>query len=155
MFSVLFLTVIVLGVVKLQTSNLALSSTQNHTLEATELANQSAEIVEAIRRSGITCPDLIINTPDTTLRSCIRYLHLENNVYSLRDEATATDTDKVINLTFTRKIRIYPVGIDGGSITNNLMDPSAANAFEAVAQIEWEDSTGTHSSSEAKRIIYR
>ncbi len=48
LFAIVFITVIILGVVKLQTSNLTLSHTQKNTLQAHFLVSQGLEIVEGI-----------------------------------------------------------------------------------------------------------
>ncbi len=143
MFSVLFLTVIVLGVVKLQTSNLALSSTQNKTLEATDLANQSIEIVEAIGKTGI-------DTAGCMEFPCTRYLRLNGSNFELTQDVTAKRRSLTDN--FDRTIQITQMPVAGN--------------YQAVVLIEWEDSTGEHrkinsegqtvnADVEAKGIIYQ
>lgn len=52
-FATIFLTVIIMGVVKLQTSNLTLSNTQKNELKAHFLVAQGLEIVEGVGYSEI------------------------------------------------------------------------------------------------------
>ena len=124
-FAVMMLTVIVFGVLKLQTSNLALSNTQNNELQAHFLANQGAEIVKALGTGVITC------TP-----TCTQYIKYTSSTktYSL-DGPSAESLDL-----FTRSVEISQDGLN----------PSA---YKVTVLVEWTDSTGTHT-AEAKRIIY-
>jgi len=48
LFAMLFLTIIIFGVLKLQTSHLALTNTQQNTLKAQFYASQAMEIAQAI-----------------------------------------------------------------------------------------------------------
>ncbi|MDH5597228.1 MAG: hypothetical protein OEY44_03930 [Candidatus Peregrinibacteria bacterium] len=58
LFAMLFLSVIVFGVIKLQTSNMTLTNTRQNELEAHFLATQGLEIVKALGKSEVgTCND--------------------------------------------------------------------------------------------------
>ncbi|MFH0821074.1 MAG: hypothetical protein V1908_04855 [Candidatus Peregrinibacteria bacterium] len=140
-FSMVFLTVIVLGVVKLQTSNLALSNTQNSTARAYELANQSLEIVEAIGETGIDSSSCVVFP-------CLRYLKPSGDSYVLDPVPPLPASD------FERTIKINRLGIAAGAITINSADPAiVTNGYQVTALIQWTDSSGEHS-VDAKRIIY-
>jgi Tfp pilus assembly protein PilW len=57
LFAMLFLSIIVFGVIRLQTSNLTLSNTSKQELKAHFYAAQALEIVEALGYGGIPdCP---------------------------------------------------------------------------------------------------
>lgn len=140
-FAMLFLTVIVFGVVRLQTSNLTLTNTQNNELKAHFLANQGAEIVEAI----VTWP-LAACSP-----SCTKYIE-----YS--------DTSKNYSLSGSN-----PGAIDGLFDRTIEFDSSGlTDAYLVTVIVEWTDSSGEHKKGgadvtggiegdahvEARRIIY-
>ena len=61
LFAMIFLSVIIFGVIKLQTSNLTLSNTQQNELKAHFYASQALEIVEALGLAEIwNCADCIL-----------------------------------------------------------------------------------------------
>jgi hypothetical protein len=135
-FAVILLTVIVFGVVKLQTSTLALSNTQNNDVEAYFLANQGAEIVKALGTGPLSSC--------TTL--CTKYISFSNPIYSLSDTA-----EPLIDGLYARSVEIEPI-------------TTPAPAYKVTVIVEWTDSTGEHkrmigaqrvnAHAEAKRIIY-
>jgi len=93
MFAMVFLTVIVFGVVKLQTSNLGMSSSQNHELKAHFIVSQGLAIVEGVGIAGIAgC---------TT--SCTKYI---NDTYLLSDNAADA---AAIEAPFSRKIELEEI----------------------------------------------
>ena len=95
MFAMIFLTVIVFGVVKLQTSNLALSNTQNSDLQAHFLANQGVEIVEAIGIGGISgCSP-----------NCTKYISLSGGTYTLADN----NSNETIQDPYSRTVMIEEI----------------------------------------------
>ena len=124
MFAVILLTVIVFGVVKLQTSNLALSNTQKNVLDAHFYANQGVEIVKAVGYSnfcGGTYP-------------CDKYIKFDSGTYSL----ATTNADDPISSPFERIIKIEDVGL--------------ANAYKVTSIIEWTDSTGPHNETDGGAV---
>ena len=138
-FAVILLTVIVFGVVKLQTSTLALGNTQNNEVEAYFLANQGAEIVKGLGKAVILtqCPSV----------SCTCKL-TESGDYSL--DCSSGNEDLGL---FKRTVEIDSTGL--------------VAAYKVTAIVEWEDSTGKHFKAdtdgdgqpdnahvEAKRIIF-
>ena len=132
MFAIVFLTIIILGVVKLQTSNLVLSNTQNNQFKAYFWANQGIEIVEVL---GVT----EINSK-CSLFPCDKYINKSGSSYILGD------TDNVIEAPFQRIIKIE-------------QDANLPNAYKVTSIIEWSDNTGDHNLADGgavtvKRIIF-
>jgi len=126
-FAVIMLTVIVFGVIKLQTSNLTLSNTQNNELQAHFLANEAIEIVEALgydHINGKTCND--ISTCQVKMASPSIYI-------------VAAGTETISDI-FTRRIELNT-------------GPDLPSAYKTTAIVEWMDSAGDHSVS-IKRIIF-
>ena len=129
-FAMLFLTIIILGVISLQSSNLAMINSQNNEMQAHFYANQGIAIAEAIgyddlvTANCVTCkiipPDPIIVPP--TLN------------YAVSDLG---DIPEEIDGLFERSF----------NLNNALTD-----AYQVTMNVEWEDSTGGHEVS-AKRII--
>jgi len=127
-FAVMMLTVIVFGVLKLQTSNLALSNTQNNELQAHFLANQGAEIVKAIGYGDFCDPDA----------TCYKKLDISGDPYTINLATDETDME-TIDTIFSRNLYMDKDGL--------------TNAYKATVIVKWTDSTGEHT-AEAKRIIY-
>ena len=122
-FAMFFMTVIILGVVSLQSSNLGMINRQNNEIQAHFYANQGLEIASALS-SALIDGDFAINDPSPN--------------YSLSSSLTDPEKGNLIppdNL-FYRKIEV-----DGSEVT-----------YKVIAIITWEDSTGLHDVS-AKRII--
>jgi hypothetical protein len=126
-FAMLFMTIVVLGVVNLQTSNLSMMSGQKNQIQAHFLANQGLEIVKALGYSEIAgcfggC-DLKINFDKATT----------DNEYTLVPKPVDENGQgiPVGNLTFYRRLRL--------SVDGNLPD-----AYKVRSIVEWEDSTGLH-----------
>lgn len=126
--TVTFLSVIVFGVIRLETSNIALGNTQKLNTDAWVAAMQGAEIAEAIGYSGLM--------PGTY------YLRNNGAGYTAVEQAdpTLTDADRRIGDFFTRSVQIAPVGVGVG-------------AYLATVTVSWTDNTGDHN-VQAKRIIY-
>jgi hypothetical protein len=124
-FAMIFLTLIILGVITLQSGNLAMMNRQTNEVQAHLFANQALEITQALAGS-LT----------------------ENGEFILTDDGTdygITANDAGINGApiepedlFFRKL----------IVDNDQVAPS----FKVTAVIFWEDSTGEHF-VEAKRII--
>jgi len=126
-----FLTIIILGVITLQSSNMAMMNRQNNDIQAHFLANQGLKIVEAIGTSACADPPCLALYLDT---SSDPYTLIGGNPKELLGE----------NDLFTRTI-----SIEAGPTT----------ARKVTAIIEWTDSTGPHTVEkgghvEAKRIIF-
>ena len=113
-FAVIMLTVIVFGVIKLQTSNLTLSNAQNNELKAHFLANQAAEITEAIGYDNIVCTS-----------PC--KINKTGSFYTLQ---TSVSPEEIDGTPFTRRIE--------------LDDTYLTDAYKATAIVEWTDSAGEH-----------
>ncbi|MBU1682971.1 hypothetical protein KJ742_03425, partial [Patescibacteria group bacterium] len=75
LFTIAFLSVIIFGVIKLQTSNLTLTNAQNNEIKAHFLANQGVEIVEGVGVAGIGA----CGPP------CTKYINFDGSDYSLID----------------------------------------------------------------------
>lgn len=131
LFAIVFVSVIIFGVIRLQTSNLALTSTQNNELQAHFWANQGMQIVEAID------PDFDSTCTGVPKFPCILYLDLDasGDPYTI-DEGNPLE---VIDILFERHILVET-------------DAKIPNAYKVQSIVEWEDSTGPHS-VEAKRIL--
>lgn len=126
-FAMMFLTIIILGVVSLQTSNLAMLNGQKNQIQAHFLAIQGVQIVKGLGKSAITCGD-----PARCFKGIV-----EGGSYSLSNlpevpNPTGT-TVTVGNQEFQRKIQI---------ISDNTNLP---NAYKIRSIVEWTDSTGPHS----------
>jgi len=144
-FAVILLTIVVFGIVKLQTSTLSLSNTQNNDVEAYFLANQGAEIVKGIGYTYISggsgpCP--------VASASCTCKI---TNASGYDLDCLSGDSENLDPFERT-------VEIDADGLTN---------AYKVTVIVEWEDSTGKHfkrdidgdgqpdnAHAEAKRIIY-
>jgi len=118
LFAMVLLTVVVMGVVKLQTGNLALSNTQNNEIQAHFLANQGVEVVKALGKTliGTKC----------VAASCTCKL-TKGSDYDL----VCPSGPEILDL-FERTIQIE---------TDAVKIPSA---FKVTSIVEWVDSTGEH-----------
>jgi hypothetical protein len=140
-FAVIMLTVIVFGVVKLQTGNLALTNTQKNELQAHFLANEGAEIVEAIGKGAFS---------SCSSYPCTLYISFSDPNYSL-----STTPESLIDGLYERSVEIDQI-------------TSPSTAYKVTVLIQWTDSTGQHrrdidtdgdgkmdnAQVEAKRIIF-
>lgn len=135
MFTVVFLSVIVFGVVRLQTGNLVLGNTQNQTARAYYWAMQGASLVEALGYATCAAPVCLLT--DATS-------------YSPWNNPPVPATDLIGSL-FLRTVTFEPLAISGGEI---VVDPAAAppKGYRATVTVSWEDNSGPHSVS-VKRII--
>ena len=123
-FAMSFLPIILLGVVSLQTSNLAMMSGNNNRIQAHFYAQQGIQIVRAIGYSAINtnCP---LNKPPVTCSMIINQDSVSGD-YSLKSGIS----EKVDTIPFERSIKAEYDGL--------------VNAYKVTAEIEWEDSTGKH-----------
>lgn len=129
-FAMMFLTIIILGVVNLQTSSLGMLNGQKNQIQAHFLAMQGVQIVKALGYGTIdtafsapgSCPDPAV---------CYKTIASAASSYSLAAYAPA-DEIKIGNQIFQRKIQIV-------SDATNLL-----NAYTIRSIVEWEDSSGPH-----------
>lgn len=124
LFAMLFLSVIVFGVIRLQTSNMTLSNTKRLELKAHFHAAQALEIAEAL---GFSVVDSCTEQP------C--YLAKPGSSYQLNNNGSESLEDGF----FQRQILHSEAGLTSASLV--------------TAKVTWTDSTGEHN-IEAKRVIY-
>jgi len=117
MFAVVFLTIIVFGVIKLQTSNLVMSNAQNNAIQASFLANQGVEIVKALGKGAIdtVCPS----------GSCTCKITKPANYDLDCSGGSYEDLDP-----FERTIEISNADLPG--------------AYKVTSIVEWTDNAGEH-----------
>lgn len=124
-FAMMFLTIIILGVVNLQTSSLGMLSGQKNQVQAHFLATQGAQIVKALG----------VGVLPICAVECARKIEFDNGTqeYKLLGPPDSRESHLVGNQTFYRSIRILtePEGMD--------------NSAKIRTIVEWEDSTGNHS----------
>jgi type II secretory pathway pseudopilin PulG len=121
-FAMMFLTIIILGVVSLQTSNLAMMNGQKNQIQAHFLAVQGTQIAKGL---GYTT---IQSQIATCAISCyIKKLDPNTGPYQISNEP---ENIPVGNQIFQRKIQALNFG--------------AANAYKIRSIVEWEDATGPH-----------
>lgn len=123
LFAVLFLSLIVFGVIRLQTSNLILTNTQKNQLKANFYLQQGLEIVSALATEQV----------NSCSNPC--YLKKTNNAYSL----VPNPPEKLEGDLFERSFSKTTEGLSSGA---NLLTVS----------LKWSDGTGDHESL-AKRIV--
>ncbi|MBU0705629.1 hypothetical protein KJ657_04065 [Patescibacteria group bacterium] len=123
LFAMLFLSVIVFGVIKLQTSNLTLSNTKQLELKAYSYASQGLEIVDALGKAAVT----VCTTP------C--YLKKNSN-YSIENDGT----ESLENGLFQRSFERNEMNLSGG-------------ATMVTMTVAWTDSSGEHSASAKRIIF--
>lgn len=124
LFAMIFLSVIIFGVIKLQTSNLTLSNTQQNELKAHFYASQALEIAEAIGWVVISACGGDYCT-----------LNEAGDVYSLLPLGSETLDDGL----FSRTIEHDETDLTDASLV--------------TAKVEWIDSSGDHLVT-SKRIIF-
>lgn len=131
-FAMMFLTIIILGVVNLQTSSLGMLNGQKNQVQAHFLATQGAQIVKALG----------IGVLPICAVECARKIEFDNGTqeYKLLGPPDSRESQLIGNQTFYRSIRILtePEGMD--------------NSTKIRTIVEWEDSTGNHSFSENSHV---
>ena len=129
LFAMLFLSVIVFGVIKLQTSNLTLSNTKQLELKAHSYAGQALEIASALGLAKVTA----CNTA-----AC--YLLKTGNDYEIKKMVGPGDHEFLDGDLFERILKHEePASLPGASLV--------------TATVKWTDSAGEHDVS-AKRVIF-
>lgn len=127
LFAMLFLSVIIFGVIKLQTSNLTLSNTKQLELKAHSYAMQAMEIVSALGLAKIQ------GCNDDDNKTC--YLTQSGDDYDIA-EGGSESIDGLFQRTLTHD------------------EPTELkNASLVTATVKWTDSSGDHEVS-AKRVIF-
>ena len=132
-FAMSFLTIIILGVASLQTSNLAMMSGNNNQIQAHFYANQGLQIVKAL---GYTAIDDICKTPPSTPCNMTIEPPSGGN-YSLKKKNGTPE--KIDTIPFERTIKA-----ESDKLTN---------AYKVTAMIEWTDSTGEHREKEGDKTV--
>ena len=127
-FAMSFLAIIILGVISLQTSNLAMMNSQNNVIQAHFYANQGLQIVEALGYSNADsqCPS----------KTC--KIQFSDPNYGIGDEeGSPEEIDDLFKRSF------------------ELLNPDSllTDAYQVIMNVKWTDSTGDHEVT-AKRIIY-
>ncbi len=131
LFAMLFLSIIVFGVIKLQTSNLTLSNTKQLELKAYSYATQGLEIVSAL---GYT--ELFTVCPGPASCTC--------EVAKVIDyKFSCTGSAEVIGAVEFERSFILESEPGGNALVN---------AYLVTSNVIWTDSSGNHRAS-AKRII--
>lgn len=123
-FAMMFLTIIILGVVSLQTSNLAMLNGQKNQIQAHFLAIQGAEIVKGL---GINK----INNNSVACRAAC-YIPAEGPAEGPYDFVGDPTNITEGNQTFQRKIQAVSMGA------------GVTDAYRIRSIVEWTDSTGRH-----------
>ncbi len=123
-----FITIIIFGVVNLQSSNLAMMNRQNNQIQAHFYANQGVQIVKALGTKNLAQCE----------KSCILTLSGGNYVLSGGSAGVIKSTP------FKRTIKTTSAGL--------------SKAYKVTSIIEWEDATGKHNEEgggavKAKMII--
>ena len=123
LFAMTFLSIIIFGVIKLQTSNLTLGNTKQLEMKAYSYAAQGLQIVDALGADAVT--------------ACEADCYLQNGGgYFIQSD----DTEKLENDLFER------------SFVHSEEDLSA-DATLVTMKVEWTDSSGTHSVSAKRIIL--
>lgn len=137
LFTGVFLSVIIFGVIKLQTSTIALTNRQNQEAEAAALASEGIAIVAALGKTHLdnNCKMISCNA-----------LQLNNNVYAL------INGTEMINNFFKRSLSIDSIGVVMGEVQPT-QDLNKISGYKVTAKVEWTDSSGPHEVS-AKKIVY-
>lgn len=122
LFAMVFLTIIVLGVIKLQTSNLTLSNTKELEQKAHSYANEGLEIVDALGKVAIA--------------ACSAPCYLTNSgSYSIANNGS----EKLENDLFERSFVHDDTVLEKG-------------ATLVTMKVSWIDSSGEHSASAKRVI---
>jgi hypothetical protein len=127
-FAMCFLTLIILGVVNLQSGNLAMINRQNNQIQANFYANQGVQILKSLGYDAT----LFACSGD----SCKKKFDFSSDKYVLFNQA---ETDELIEPIYKRHVEIYPSGLK--------------EAYKATVFVDWTDSTGEHKVS-ANTIIF-
>ena len=127
-FAMCFLTLIILGVVSLQSGNLAMINRQNNQIQANFYANQGVQILKSLGYDA----GLFGCSGD----SCKKKFEFSSDKYDLISHA---GTDEPIEPIYKRHVEIYPSDLN--------------NAYKATVFVDWVDSTGEHQVS-ANTIIF-
>lgn len=123
LFAMLFLSIIVFGVIKLQTSNLTLSNTKQLELKAHSYATQGLEIVDALGAGAV-----IGCTPNCYLK--------KNGGYTIVNNPPELLDDDLFERSFTHD----ESKLEGG-------------ATLVTMTVAWEDSSGRHTASAKRIIL--
>ncbi len=126
-FAMSFLTIIILGVISLQSANLAMMNRQKHEIQAHFYANQGLKIAEALGYA-----DLDTDCPSRTCK-----FDNPDADYTVED---AGEDFELIDGLYDRLFTLDPAGLKDG--------------FKAECKVTWTDGTGDHEVT-AKRIIYQ
>ena len=137
MFAVIILSVVVFGVVKLQTGNLGLSHTLNHELSAYFWSQQGLSIAEGIDVNGY-----YENMTDGCSKTSPCTAYIKQDVLTLEYELNKA-SGTAIETPFSRIIKIEDVNLSIAS------KPS----YKITCIVQWLDTTGNHQIA-TKRIIY-
>jgi hypothetical protein len=126
-FAMMFLTIIILGVVSLQTSNLGMLNGQKNQIQAHFLAIQGAQIVKALGYDKI----------NTNLGGCSLACYIPaTGPYDIL--LTSPGNITVGNQAFQRKIQAVSMG--------------TTDSYKIRSIVEWQDSTGNHSLSDNSQV---
>jgi hypothetical protein len=128
LFAILFLSVIVFGVIKLQTSNLTLSNTKQLELKAHSYAGQALEIASSLGLGKVM---------SCTIEPC--YLKKTGDVYDIKNAGGPSGHEFLDGDLFERTIERDETGLTGATLV--------------TATVKWTDSAGAHDVS-AKRVIF-
>jgi len=131
-FAMSFLTLIIFGVISLQSSNLALANRQNNQIQANFYANQGLQIIKALGYGSISS--------NCAAPPCNLVLNKPVNTYLLN----IGSKEEIGSVPFERTLIIE--------------NPGLTDAYLVRSVIEWTDSTGDHnladnSQVEAKLVI--
>ncbi|MBU1018195.1 hypothetical protein KKA33_04170 [Patescibacteria group bacterium] len=138
-----FLTIIILGVVNLQSSNLVMMNRQNHEIQAHFYANQGLKIAEALGYNTLNtnCPADDPGDPNA-IRNCklqkvgdYSVIHVD-----VDGEGVVQEPEEIDEL-YYRSFTLDPAGLTD-------------KGFKTEMKVAWTDGTGEHEVS-AKRIIYQ
>ena len=127
LFAMLFMTVIVLGIITLQTSNMTLSNSRQMELRAQNYVAEGLEIVNALGKDAVkTCG---AKNTDYSLKK-------DSGHYSLQSENPVESLEEGL---FRRAVQ--------------WSDEALTEALLATVTVTWEDSAGSHQVS-ASRLLY-
>lgn len=136
LFAMLFLSIIVFGVIKLQTSNLTLSNTKQLELKAYTHATQGMEIVSAI---GYGTIDGLYTSTDCDSPSPCNCEITDTGSYNFECQ----DSPETIGSIEFKRFFVVELEADGSALVN---------AYLVTSNVGWTDSSGDHNVS-VKRII--
>jgi len=124
-FAMTFLTIIILGVVTLQSSNLAMMNSEKNRTQAEFLANEGVQIAKAV--GGLACAI-----------PCDKKI-IPGDSYSLAELNGEPERVSVGTQDFLRTIRSSKIDL-------------LTNAYQIKAIVEWEDSAGPHTLAEGSQV---